>query len=51
MPMKGNQILRTFFANGQTNINWISFAKDTNTGIKTMNDTGFEIFPNPEAKS
>ena len=44
---KGNQIIRTFFANGQTNINWISFVKDTNTGIKTMNDTGFEIYPNP----
>ena len=47
---KGKQILRVFFANGQTNINWINFVKDTNTGIKTMNDTGFEVFPNPASK-
>jgi alpha-L-fucosidase 2 len=47
---KGKQILRTFFANGQTNFNWISFVKDPNTGIKSMNDTGFEIFPNPASK-
>ncbi len=44
---KGKQILRAFFANGQTNINWINFVKDTNTGMKTLDDTGFEIFPNP----
>jgi beta-glucosidase len=47
---KGKQILRAFFANGQTNINWINFIKDTNTGMKTMDYTGFEIFPNPAGK-
>jgi hypothetical protein len=47
---KGKQILRTFFANGQTNINWLNFTKDTNTGINQMNDAGFEIFPNPANK-
>jgi uncharacterized repeat protein (TIGR02059 family) len=47
---KGKQIMRIFFANGQTNINWISFVKDPNTGIKTTNETGFEIFPNPASK-
>jgi hypothetical protein len=47
---KGKQILRAFFANGQTNINWINFIKDTNTGMKTINDAGFEIFPNPAGK-
>jgi len=47
---KGKQILRVFFANGQTNINWINFIKETNTGMKTMNEIGFEIFPNPASK-
>jgi beta-glucosidase len=47
---KGKQILRVFFANGQTNINWINFIKDSSTGTKSMNDTGFEIFPNPAGK-
>jgi hypothetical protein len=47
---KDKQILRAFFANGQTNINWINFIKDTNTGLKSMDETGFEIFPNPANK-
>jgi len=47
---KGKQILRTFFANGQTNINWLNFIKDPKTGINPTNDTGFEIFPNPTGK-
>jgi hypothetical protein len=44
---KGRQFIRTYFANGLTNINWMNFVKDTNTGISNKDETGFEIYPNP----
>jgi hypothetical protein len=47
--IKGKQILRTYFAKGKTNINWLSFVK-VSTGINDVKEAGFEIFPNPANK-